>query len=92
MDEPQTQEPTDAVKAEVKTEENAPTRLQNFVNKHPRAAKVTAIIGAVTTAAGALHFARTVHSNKEHLELAGAHASDALDELAATTSPDATEA
>lgn len=91
MDDAQTPEqPTEATITD--QPENAPTRLQVFVNKHPRAAKVVAIVGAVTTAVGAVQITRTVRSNKEHLELAGDHASAALDELAATTSPDATEA
>lgn len=71
--------------------EAQPTRLQNFVNKHPRAAKVVAITGAVTAAFGAVHFTRTVQANKDHAKAAGDHARDALNELANTASPTDTD-
>lgn len=67
--------------------EVTPSRLQTFVNKHPRAAKVTAIIGAVTTAVGAVHLTRTVQANRRHVEQAGEHAKEALIDLSTAVSP-----
>lgn len=75
------------------TDENVePTRLQVFVNKHPRAAKITAIVGGVTAVAGAVHFTRTVQSNRAHVQQAGDHAKEALTELSTAVSPTDTEA
>jgi hypothetical protein len=72
--------------------ETQPTRLQVFVNNHPRIAKVTAITGAVTSVAGAVVVAKTVQANRAHVEAAGEHAKEALNELSTAVSPDDTEA
>lgn len=81
----QTPEPVTITEPEL--EEVPQTRLQSFVNKHPKAARLLAITGAVGTVAGAVHFTRTLHANKDHLELAGDHAKEALNELSTSTSP-----
>ena len=73
-------------------EDSAPTRLQAFVAKHPRASKVVAITGATLAAVGVVQVARTVKSNKGHLEAAGDHAVAALDELSSTVDPASPEA
>lgn len=72
--------------------EETPGRLQVFVNKHPRAAKVVAISGGILAALGTVQIARTVHANRSHLELAGDHAKEAVSELSATVSPEDAEA
>lgn len=69
-----------------------PSRLQNFVNKHPRAAKVAAITGAVGTAIGVVCMTKTLQANKEHLDAAGDHAKEALHELSTSVSPQDPEA
>lgn len=74
------------------TEETEPTRLQVFVNKHPRAAKIVAITGAVTAVIGASHVTRTVSARRHHIVQAGDHAKEALDELSASVSPTDSEA
>lgn len=86
-----TQTPTDVpvVPAEV---EETPTWLQRRVNNHPRAAKVTAVIGGSIAALGVVQFARTLHANKDHLDSAVDHAGQALNEVAASTSPTDAEA
>lgn len=68
-------------------DEKAPSRLQNFVNNHPRAAKVVAVTGAATAAIGLVHITRTVKARKEHLVAAGEKAGEALSEVAASVSP-----
>lgn len=76
-----------------KTEEKeAPSRLQVFVNNHPRAAKVAAITGGVTAAVGMVQIARTLRANKDHLSSAVEHAGEAVSEVAASVSPSDTEA
>lgn len=67
--------------------EAEPTRLQNFVAKHPRATKIVAITGAVSSVVGVVCVAKTVKSNKAHLELAGENAKEVLHELSATVDP-----
>lgn len=83
------------------TIETAPTEQptevsQNFVqklaNKHPRTARVVAVTGVVLSAVGVACVARTVRSNKDHLEAAGEHASTAVSELTATLDPASPEA
>ncbi len=69
-----------------------PTRLQVFVNKHPRAAKIVAVTGAVAAVVGVSHLTRTVAARKHHLAQAGDHAKEALDELSASVSPTDPEA
>lgn len=91
MDENTIQTPTEADATEQPTEVK-PTRLQVFVQKHPRAAKVAAITGALTTLIGAVSLTKTVQSNRHHAIAAGDHAKESLDELAATVSPTDTEA
>lgn len=68
--------------------EKAPTRLQVFVNKHPQAAKVVAITGAVIAGLGTVHVAKTVSARKDHLASAGEHVGEALSEVAASVSPE----
>lgn len=78
---------TDTAPAESETETPVPTRLQAFTMKHPRAAKIVAITGAVTAVIGATHIARTVRARKDHLVSAGDHVGEALSEVAASVSP-----
>jgi hypothetical protein len=66
--------------------------VQKLANRHPRTAKVLAITGVVTTAITVAGIVRTVRSNKDHLEAAGEHASEAMSELAATVDPASPEA
>lgn len=73
-------------------EEVTPTRLQSFVTKHPRIAKIATITGGVAAVIGTVQVARTVSARRHHLVEAGDHAKEALSELAATTSPTDTEA
>lgn len=85
---------TDTNTEETATEQ--PEVSQNFVqklaNKHPRTAKVLAFTGLATTAIAVATVARTVRSNKDHLEAAGQHASEAVSELTATVDPASPEA
>lgn len=74
------------------SEETTPGRLQTFVNKHPRAAKIVAITGGVAAVLGTVQFARTVQANRKHLELASDHAKEALNELSTSVSPQDAEA
>lgn len=66
---------------------------QNFVSrfavKHPRTAKVAAIVGSVTAVASVLTIANTVKKNRSHLEAAGDHAKGVLTEISDAVSPDA---
>lgn len=64
-----------------------PNKLQKFVNKHPRAAKVVAIIGGVTAVAGVATVTNTMLKNKQHLELAKDHTKETLHELSEAVSP-----
>ncbi len=72
--------------------EIAPTRLQAFVTRHPKAAKVVAITGAGLAAVGVVQVARTVKANKSHLEAAGEHMSEAASELSSSVTPASPEA
>jgi hypothetical protein len=74
------------------TEEQTPTRLQSFVAKHPRAARIAALTGVVGTVTGAVCVTRTVAAKRSHLEEAADHAKEALSELAATVDPASPEA
>lgn len=67
------------------------TRLQRFVLKHPRAAKVVAITGAATAVAGVAITANTVRKNKHHLDQAADHAKDAFHEVSESVSPTDTD-
>lgn len=67
--------------------EIVPTRLQMFVNNHPRASRAIAIAGAVATVAGTVTIANTVRKNKHHLDNAADSAQDALQELSNAVSP-----
>lgn len=69
--------------------EETQTRLQAFVNEHPRAAKLVAITGGVLAIAGGVHFTRTVKANRDHLSKAGDHAKGAVSELSNAASPTA---
>ena len=85
MAETNNQKPADPAKS---SEENvAPSRFQNFVSNHPRAAKVAAVTGAIGTAVGGVLLVRTVKSNKDHLNSAAEHAGAALDEVTASVDP-----
>jgi hypothetical protein len=68
-----------------------PEVSQNFVqraaNKHPRLAKAVAVTGAALSIVGIATVARTVRSNKGHLEAAGEHLSEAGSEFVATVDP-----
>lgn len=90
MDEKPTPQDPQAEATEPQTDEVKPTRLQSFVNKHPRAAKVVAITGAVTAALGAVQIARTAQANRHHAIAAGDHAQESLRELSATVTPQET--
>lgn len=80
--------PETTVDEDTQTEvEVAPTRLQAFVNNHPRAAKAVAITGGVLAVAGGIQFTRTLRANKDHLTAAGDHVHGALDELSNAASP-----
>lgn len=78
--------------ADASEPEVTPSRLQVFVNNHPRAAKVVAVTGAVTAAVGAVHITRTIAARKDHLSSAADHAGEALSEVAASVSPTDPEA
>lgn len=67
------------------------SRLQTFVTKHPRAAKIVAFTGAGAAVVGIVQTARTLKANKAHLELAGDHAKGALDELSTSVTPKSTD-
>lgn len=69
-----------------------PTRLQTFVINHPRAAKAVAIAGAAGTAVGVALFAKTLQTNKDHLDAAADHAKEALNELSTSAVPQDPEA
>lgn len=84
-----TQTPTD--QPSEATEESQPTRLQYFVNQHPRAAKVVTLVGAAAAAVGVVQVARTVNARRDHLEAAGDHIGEAAREVAASVSPTDTE-
>lgn len=71
--------------------ETEPTRLQKFVCKHPRAAKVAAITGGITAAAGVAITANTMRKNKHHLDQAADAAKEALHEVSESVSPTDTD-
>jgi hypothetical protein len=75
---------TEATEAQVVVE---PTRLQKFVNNHPRASRVIAIVGGVAAVAGVGTVARTATKNKHHLDNAAGHVLEAGSELSAAVSP-----
>lgn len=79
-----TQTPTTESTDEVVVE---PTRLQKFVNNHPRASRAIAIVGAVATVAGTVTIATTMQKNKHHLNNAADQAQGALSELSNAVSP-----
>lgn len=79
---------TDAPKAEVVVE---PTRLQSFVNNHPRASRAIAITGAVLAVAGVGTVANTARKNRHHLDSAKDHVLEAGSELSNAVSPDPSE-
>jgi hypothetical protein len=87
MAETATQTPSHVVVTEEK-----PSFLQRFAQSHPKTSRVIAIILAVFGVAGALTVAKTVRSNKAHLESAGDPATEALDELSSSVSPTDPEA
>lgn len=68
-----------------------PTRLQVFVNNHPRAARAIAITGAVAAVAGVGTVANTARKNKHHLDNAAGHVLEAGSELSNAVSPDPSE-
>lgn len=63
------------------------TRLQSFVNNHPRAARAIAITGAVVAAAGVGTVVNTARKNKHHLAAAAEHVHEAGSELSNAVSP-----
>lgn len=69
------------------SEEAQPTRLQKFVNTHPRASRVLAITGAVAAVVGVGTVANTARKNKHHLDNAVDHVQEAGSELSAAVSP-----
>lgn len=73
-------------------EEAAPTRLQSFVIKHPRASRIVAIAGGITAVAGVAHVTRTVSARRHHLNEAADRSKEALREVAASVSPTDPEA
>jgi hypothetical protein len=75
---------TDTNEADVVVE---PTRLQRFVNTHPRASRVIAITGAVAAVVGVGTVANTARKNKHHLDNAADHVLEAGSELSAAVSP-----
>lgn len=91
MAETQSQTATETISAESE-ETPTPNRMQSFVINHPRISKIAAVTGAVAAAVGVVTIARTVQSNKGHLENAADHASAGLGELAATVDPASPEA
>ena len=66
--------------------------VTRFANKHPRTAKVVAIVGGVTAAGGVLLTANTVRKNSHHLDAAADNAKVALDHVSSAVSPTDTEA
>lgn len=85
-----TDQPTnDETAAEAKVVQ--PTRLQVFVNNHPRAARALAITGAVAAVAGVGTVANTARKNKHHLASAGDHVLEAGSEFSNAVSPDPSE-
>lgn len=79
---------TDAPEAEVVVE---PTKLQSFVNNHPRASRVIAITGAVAAVVGVGTVANTARKNKHHLDSAKDHVLEAGSELSNAVSPESSE-
>jgi DNA-binding IclR family transcriptional regulator len=77
---------TDAAQPEV-VEEN-PSLWTKFNNKYPRAARVATIGGVVVAVLAVGTVANTVRKNKEHLDAAGEHLSEAASELSSAVSPD----
>lgn len=78
--------------AQTEQAEVSPNFVQKFTNRHPRVAKVLAITGVATTAIAVTTVVRTVRSNKDHLDAAGEHLSEAASELTATVDPASPEA
>jgi len=64
-----------------------PNFVQKFVNKHPRAAKVVAIIGGVAAVGGTATVINTARKNKHHLDAAADHVLEAGSELSNAVSP-----
>lgn len=75
---------TTAPEAEVVVE---PNRLQKFVIKHPRTAKVVAITGATLAVVGTAVTANTMRKNRHHLDAAADHVLEAGHELSESVSP-----
>lgn len=82
-----TQTQTAEVVADEPQAEVQPTRLQVFVNKHPRAAKVLAVVGVTGTAIGGVMVAKTVQANRKHVDQAVDHAQEAVAELSTAVTP-----
>lgn len=81
-----TNQPTET-DANAESETVQPTRLQVFVNNHPRASRVIAITGAVAAVAGVGTVANTARKNKHHLDAAAANVLEAGSEFSAAVSP-----
>lgn len=76
-----------ALKAAVEPEtQSEPTRLQRFVNNHPRTAKVVAITGTISAVAGAVALTKKLRSNRNELESAADHANEALNDISSSVS------
>lgn len=82
-----TQTPTDQTVADQQQPEVVPTRLQKFVNEHPRRARAIAILGGVASVGGTLLFATNLRKNKHHINAAGQHVLEAGSEISEAVSP-----